>query len=477
MITDKAKKLGQYFTPAFLAEDIVKATKHLYGVGDLSVIEPAYGQGAFLNALLNQGVSFKDFLGVEIDKALCNFSSEYAEILNADFTSLIPKKTYNLLITNPPYTRHHLLEAEQKKQMSLKIRNDLGLSINGLSGLHCYFLLLADKWLQENGIAVWLLPTEFLDVNYGKQIKEYLLNNVQLLSVHVYDTKTSSLFDNAIVSSCVIVYKKAKPLERQTVTFTCGNKMSSPTRSRQVSWRQLKSSEKWLKLLERQNTGNDITEKSSIADYFYIKRGIATGYNKYFILSKEEIERKGLPICCFTPIIENTRNICNPIIENDAKGFPLIKQKLFVLNTDLSMEEIKTCYPKLYEYLLYGIQLGVKERYLVGKRKVWYKQESRTPAPFYCSYMARQTKGKSFRFIWNKTDIIVSNNFLMLYPKPCLENAIKQNIVTFNDVYNALSVIENDIFAKQTRTYATGLSKLEPTELGKVELRLKLQMG
>lgn len=474
MIVNKTKILGQYFTPDTLASDIVKATKHLYPREYLSVVEPAFGQGTFLTALLNENIKFEDFLGVEIDNTLHKELFDKVEVINADFTDTMPQKQYDLLITNPPYTRHHLLEAEQKTKMSLKIKNEIGISINGLSGLHCYFLLLADKWLKENGIAVWLLPTEFLDVNYGKQIKEYLLNNVQLLSVHIYNTTTSSLFDNATVSSCVVVYKKAHPKENEYVTFTFGDTMNHPTQTRQVSRQELTISEKWLKLLNMEKSNISRTSNSSIADYFYIKRGIATGCNKYFILSREEIENKDLPLCCFTPIIENVRNISNPIIESDNKGFPIIKQQLFVLNTDLSIKEIEKRFPTLYEYLLYGIQLGVKNRYLVGKRKVWYKQEMRTPAPFYCSYMARQKNEKSFHFIWNKTNVIVSNNFLMLYPKPCLENAINKNILTYNEVYNALAVIESEVFSKQARIYATGLSKLEPTELGKVELRLNL---
>ena len=114
------------------------------------------------------------------------------------------------------------------------------------------------------------------------------------------------------------------------------------------------------------------------------------------------------------------------------------------------------------------------EIHLVEKRKVWYKQEARFPAPFYCSYMSRLKNGRSFRFIWNKSNVIVSNNFLMLYPKPQLENALRQRLLTHEDVYQALLHIQTDGFSKQARIYAEGLSKLEPTELGKVGFSLQI---
>lgn len=473
MIVNKTKVLGQYFTPFSLATDIVSATKHLYCQNNIDVLEPAFGQGVFLSALQSENVHYNDFLGIEIDTELKNNASNM-RLLNGDFTELNPDKQYDLLITNPPYTRHHLLEKTHKESMSFNINSDLGIKINGLSGLHCYFILLADKWLKENGIAVWLLPTEFLDINYGKQIKDYLLNKVQLLKVHIYDTNSSSLFNNATVSSCVIVYKKTKPNINQEIAFTFGANMKSPEKQIMYSHNTLVSTSKWLKLLDTAPTGSERnSDYHCVSDYFSIKRGIATGCNKYFILSKEEIAKKNLPLCCFTPIIENARNITSPIIESDENGLP-INQNLFVLDTDLSIKEIERLYPSLYEYLLYGLNLGVQNGYLVGKRKIWYKQETRTPAPFYCSYIARNRNGSSFRFIWNKSNSIVTNNFLMLYPKQQLVDAINQHLITIEYIFEKLALIESQSLSKQSRSYATGLYKLEPSELCRVELNLSI---
>lgn len=47
------------------------------------------------------------------------------------------------------------------------------------------------------------MPSEFMDVNYGSELKNYLLNKVHLVRIHRYNPETA-MFDDALVSSSVI---------------------------------------------------------------------------------------------------------------------------------------------------------------------------------------------------------------------------------------------------------------------------------
>ncbi len=58
------------------------------------------------------------------------------------------------------------------------------MKLSGLAGLYCYFIALSHRWMKKSGIAGWLIPSEFMDVNYGQAIKDYLLNEVTLLQIH-----------------------------------------------------------------------------------------------------------------------------------------------------------------------------------------------------------------------------------------------------------------------------------------------------
>src|ERR1041385_1680438 len=48
-------------------------------------------------------------------------------------------------------------------------------------------MTLDRNWLQENGIGALLLPSEFMDVNYGEALRRYLCQDVELLRIHRFD--------------------------------------------------------------------------------------------------------------------------------------------------------------------------------------------------------------------------------------------------------------------------------------------------
>ena len=205
-------KWGQFATPTELATDILVYARSLMS-SDLQVrfLDPAVGTGSFFSALLKTFslAQIVGAVGYEIDPSFANEASQlwsngHLRIYNADFTRVLPpeseKMKFNLLICNPPYVRHHHLLKAEKRRLRIAVEQAISIRLSEQSGLYCYFLGLSHLWLAEGGLAGWLIPSEFLDVNYGKQIRKYLQERVTLLRIHRFDPKEVQ-FSDALVSS------------------------------------------------------------------------------------------------------------------------------------------------------------------------------------------------------------------------------------------------------------------------------------
>ena len=114
---------------------------------------------------------------------------------------------------------------------------------------------------------------------------------------------------------------------------------------------------------------------------------------------------------------------------------------------------------------------GVNSRYLCKNRTPWYSQEKRSSPLYLCTYMGRNSKnGKNFRFIFNDTDSIATNSYLLLYPKKPLDEILCQLPELKDKIWVFLNNISQDMIKAEGRVYGGGLYKIEPKELNNVPI-------
>ena len=282
-------------------------------------LDPAIGTGSFYSALSKvfPAKRIREALGFEIDPHYGmpaeNFWNDAGLVIElADFTRAKPSPRFNLIICNPPYVRHHHLGNGDKNRLQFHTQQASGMKISGLAGLYCHFLGLSHAWMTEGGIAGWLVPSEFMDVNYGQAVKRYLLDRVTLLDIHRFDPNDMQ-FADALVSSAVVWFRKSPPPQDHAVTFTFGGTLFEPRLSRAVPARALAHESKWTRFPAAGVRSR--SETATISDFFQIKRGLATGHNAYFILSEEEIKSRGLPMETFSPILPS------PALRDRRRGY------------------------------------------------------------------------------------------------------------------------------------------------------------
>lgn len=470
-------KLGQFATPPELALSIASYVRSLTDKDPaLRFLDPAVGTGSFFSALFQtMPQKIAAATGIEIDPFFAATAKELwaangLDVLQGDFTRQpLPSRRFNLILTNPPYVRHHHLTAEEKDRLKECLAHSLYMPISGLAGLYCYFLLLAHDWMEENGLAVWLIPSEFMDVNYGATLRRYLTERVTLLHVHRF-CPTDKQFADALVTSAVVVFRKSQPTAHHSARFSFGGSIEQPESEAAIPLETLKLSRKWTHFPARTvtSTSNDLT----LGDLFSIKRGLATGANSFFILTEEQVRENQIPRAFLKPILPGPRHLARDIVDVLPSGAPDVSPHLSLLDCDEPEERVHSQWPRFHEYLEQGKTQKIDSAYITSRRVPWYSQEQRPPAPFLCTYMGRFRNGKHpFRFIWNRSQATAHNVYLMLYPKGRLRAVLSRHPELESRVFEALQGITPAQFVSEGRVYGGGLHKVEPRELAQISAR------
>lgn len=474
--SQERNKWGQFATPPSLAQDITNYAVNLHPNSPIDFLEPACGSGVFFSALVNatRSLTVRSALGVELDSRFAAVADELwsglgFKIINGDYFSSrrIQQGKASLVVANPPYTRHHHLSGKQKIYLAERSLQEVGIRTSRLSGLYVYFILLTHRMLAKGAVSAWIIPSTFLNVNYGSALREYLSSQVTLVRVHLFDSRDVQ-FDDALVTSCVVIYVNLPPQQGHSFTVTSGGTFGAPRDTRLVGLTELSASDRWIPKFSEISPVYE--QNSRIGDFFNVRRGIATGNNSFFILPSEKIDHLGISWNNLQPILPSPRYVKHNVITGDSRGHPLVERQMALINSTATIETLEETDPPLFQYLTH-VDSKTANSYLVKKRRPWYKQETRAPAPFLVTYMGSDDFSP-IRIILNRSMAITTNSYLMMYPKGALLDALLSGAVSLEQVHSSLLAITPTQIRNGGRVYGGGLWKLEPREMESLDASL-----
>lgn len=214
--SEHVKSLGQFFTPFPIAHFMAKWITSNPQCN--TILDPAVGLGVFFRAILKEAdVTSYQLIGYDVDpqvlkkaKILFQGYEDSIRLINRDYMFNDWNNRYDGIICNPPYQRFQ--NYKNRNEILAEFQSRLGLALSGLTNLHTLFLLKSVNQLSENGRAAYILPSEFLNADYGVFIKRNLITHKSLKYVIVFDF-TENLFDNVITTSCILLFDNSADIK------------------------------------------------------------------------------------------------------------------------------------------------------------------------------------------------------------------------------------------------------------------------
>lgn len=455
----ETKRLGQVPTPlgvaSLMARWVMSANPEV-------VLDPAAGLGNLLHACaaIRTGVNL---VGVERDEVTLQQAKRTApygtKLILADYL-FAESGQFTGIIANPPYVKSQRLEYSDAEWRYFDER--FGIPLDRLTNLYAIFLLKIWDDLAPGGRAAVLIPAEFMNANFGEEIKGRLLDEMRPVGMIVFAPELN-LFADALTTSTIIFLERGGARDRPVkaikasslaesagfVDDLLGEKANfSPQTIHDL--RTFSPRDKWLNVLLEDAPSKDVHHLTrKIGDYFQCRRGIATGANDFFCLSDTLLREHRLSMEHIEPCVTKA---------TDADGMVFTRNKL-----DQLVKSDRRCYllsprtngGELDSYLRTGQELGIHQRHLPSHRPVWYLPENRAIADVWVAVFSRET----VKFILNTSGAKNLTCFHGLYARNGQTELSPLLVLFLNSSWGRIA------FSQVNRFYGDGLNKLEPKDV------------
>jgi adenine-specific DNA-methyltransferase len=374
----ETKTLGQVATPpavaALMARWVMSASPD-------AVLDPAAGLGNLLQACAALS-SNTTLVGVERDGDTFQKAKRSApkgtKLILADYL-FAEAGQFTGIIANPPYVKSQRLQYSEAEWRYFDER--FGIRLDRLTNLYAIFLLKIWDDLAPGGRSAVLLPAEFLNANFGLEIKARLLTEIKPTGFVVFAPELN-VFADALTTSAILFLERSCGSERPIaamkarsvaeadsfVSELLGEKL--PDSKRKIhDLRRCAPGDKWLNALLEESPSADVHHLTrTIGDYFRCRRGIATGANDYFCLSRSLLVANGLNDAHVTPCVTKATDADGLVFtDEDLHALSELDRRCYLFNPRVNSAAFDT-------YLRLGERLGIPQRHLPSHRPLWRRQ-------------------------------------------------------------------------------------------------------
>lgn len=473
------KALGQFFTPPDIASFMVQWA---LTPNTRSFLDPAVGTGIFIVELAKRlaqqphGDAPK-ITAYEIDPLIAGVLTSLQEVPKSlpvdlrleDFLLAFPSQTFDGVVCNPPYIRHHALDYPDSLFKWFDHRFNLRLS--RLANIYILFMFKIVSVLSEHGRAAIITPGEYLNANFGEPFKKFLLHQNLLDSLIIFD-HGGMVFENTITTGCITLIRRDRTQD-EPVRFVhldspslidrlglSADSSTKPPAKKAVCIQMFDASvldpaDKWVPLAmgEMPDSSRRSSRVIPLSEMAEVNRGIATGANKFFTLSPHEVDELEIEKRYLKPCLTKAQHA--PYFDFGQEDFERLaaeSKRVYLLDCQGELSQA------VQAYLRQGERQGIHKRYLTSHRTPWYATEKREVAPILVTVFAR----RGFRFVLNRAGVWNLTAFHCIYPRFDDREQLRALMSYFT------STASRKYLQQQMRTYGVGLMKFEPGDVGDI---------
>jgi hypothetical protein len=257
---EERRKYGQFYTRVEVVDLI---NSFCIQDGTETIMDPACGGGTFLVRAYarkkelcltrSHAQRIAELYGVDLSHFATHLTTinlatrdlvdaeNYPQILRSNFFDVLADKTFIVLprrekskglgklqhrevaippldavVGNPPYVRQEEIPRARQKPAEpgtkdyyrKLVADETGVALSGRSDIHCYFWPHAASFLKDDGYLCLLTSSQWLDVEYGFRLQDWILRNFQVVAI--LESFDEPWFVGARVATTVTILRKQK---------------------------------------------------------------------------------------------------------------------------------------------------------------------------------------------------------------------------------------------------------------------------
>ncbi len=311
------KHFGQYFTPAAVAESLVRWVVRR---PEDRLLDPSCGDGQFL-------VHHRRSVGVEFDPENAQRAHERAPgalVHGGDFFrwSAATKERFEAVAGNPPFIRYQTFSGETRAH-ALAAASMMGADFSALTSSWAPFIIVAAGLLKRGGRMAFVVPAEIGHATYARTVLPALCAHFAHVQLVAYRDK---LFPH-LSEDCWLLYCTGYGERSDAIHLGSFDRFTPvdavPAATRRVTLAEWRAAGERLRPFLLNAAGLALYQ--GLVDSREVRRfgelaaagiGYVTGANDFFHLRPSEAKRRGLPRELLRVAVRKSEQLPSEVIDD-----------------------------------------------------------------------------------------------------------------------------------------------------------------